>query len=127
MRSIVKFLGLIISLPFILLAISFAVSNTDPVPLRLWPFDTELAAPAALMVFVVLLLGFMIGAIASFLGAGKLRKRVRNAEYRMRQMEMEAARIKREQEASANTSADKSSALVSQSGQSGQPPVLAAE
>jgi hypothetical protein len=37
MRQISKLLGLIITVPILLVAISFAVSNTDIMTLRLWP------------------------------------------------------------------------------------------
>ena len=99
MRQISKLLGLIITVPILLVAISFAVSNTDIMTLRLWPFTTEVTMPTSLALFIVLIFGFLIGAIAAFVGAGSLRKRLRNAEYRLRQMEMEQARIAREKDA----------------------------
>lgn len=100
MRAILKLIGFILTLPIFLIAISFAISNTGAVRLSLWPFeDVTLALPLALLVFAVLIAGFALGAIAAFLGAGRLRRRLRNAEFRLRQMEMEAARKKREAEA----------------------------
>lgn len=123
MRQISKLLGLIITLPILLLAISFAVSNTDIMTLRLWPFTTEVTMPTALALFIVLIFGFLIGAIAAFVGAGSLRKRLRNAEYRLRQMEMEQARIAREKEAAAAKEQRDSVALEQRSAT----PALAAE
>ena len=79
MRQISKLLGLIITVPILLVAISFAVSNTDIMTLRLWPFTTEVTMPTSLALFIVLIFGFLIGAIAAFVGAGSLRKRLRNA------------------------------------------------
>ncbi len=99
MRAIAKILGIVIGLPVIIVSVAFAVANTEPVTLGLYPFETVVAMPVVLLVFVVLLIGFAIGAISAFLGAGRLRRRVRNAEFRLRQMEMTAARIKREEEA----------------------------
>lgn len=99
MRAISKIIGIVIGLPIIIAAVAFAVANTGPVALGLYPFETVIELPVALLVFTVLLIGFTIGAISAFLGAGRLRRRVRNAEFRLRQMEMNAARIKREEEA----------------------------
>lgn len=101
MRAIAKIIGLIVSLPFFLVAISFAISNTEPMTLSLWPFEGEAVLPVALAVFIILIAGFILGAVSAFIGAGKLRRRLRNAEFRLRQMEMEAARAKREEEAAA--------------------------
>ncbi|MDW3205307.1 MAG: LapA family protein [Alphaproteobacteria bacterium] len=101
MRAISKILGIVIGLPIIIVAVAFAVANTGPVALGIYPFETVVELPIALLVFIVLLIGFTIGAISAFLGAGRLRRRVRNAEFRLRQMEMNAARVKREEEAMA--------------------------
>jgi lipopolysaccharide assembly protein A len=123
MRQISKLLGLIITVPILLVAISFAVSNTDIMTLRLWPFTTEVTMPTALALFIVLIFGFLIGAIAAFVGAGSLRKRLRNAEYRLRQMEMEQARIAREKDAIAAKAQQETVALSQRS----SAPALAAE
>ena len=123
MRHISKLLGLIITVPILLVAISFAVSNTDIMTLRLWPFTTEVTMPTALALFIVLIFGFLIGAIAAFVGAGSLRKRLRNAEYRLRQMEMEQARIAREKDAIAAKAQQETVALSQRS----SAPALAAE
>ena len=123
MRQISKLFGLIITVPILLVAISFAVSNTDIMTLRLWPFTTEVTMPTALALFIVLVFGFVIGAIAAFVGAGSLRKRLRNAEYRLRQMEMEQARIAREKEAAAAKEQREAVALEQRSAT----PALAAE
>ncbi|WP_420723453.1 MULTISPECIES: lipopolysaccharide assembly protein LapA domain-containing protein [unclassified Hwanghaeella] len=123
MRQISKLFGLIITVPILLVAISFAVSNTDIMTLRLWPFTTEVTMPTALALFIVLIFGFLIGAIAAFVGAGSLRKRLRNAEYRLRQMEMEQARIAREKEAAAAKAQQETVALSQRS----STPALAAE
>ena len=123
MRQISKLLGLIITVPILLVAISFAVSNTDIMTLRLWPFTTEVTMPTALALFIVLIFGFLIGAIAAFVGAGSLRKRLRNAEYRLRQMEMEQARIAREKDAIAAKVQQETVALSQRS----SAPALAAE
>jgi uncharacterized membrane protein YciS (DUF1049 family) len=105
MRAILKLIGFILTLPIFIVAISFAISNTQAVALTLWPFDVSVSLPLALLIFAVLIAGFALGAIAAFLGAGRLRRRVRNAEFRVRQMEMEAARKKREAEAAAEKEA----------------------
>lgn len=99
MRAIAKFIGLIVSLPFFIAAISFAISNTAPLILSLWPFETQIVLPAALAVFIVLVVGFVLGTVSAFLGAGTLRRRLRKAESRLRRLEMEAARAERDRDA----------------------------
>lgn len=98
MRAVSKLIALIVSLPFILFAISFAISNRDAVAFRLWPFDAEVGMPLVLAVFVILLGGFVIGALASFIGAGRLRRRTRTAEARVRELEIDLARERRKSE-----------------------------
>ena len=54
--------------------------------------------PLVLAVFAILLAGFAIGAIASFLGSGRLRSRARSAESRVRELEIDLARERRKAE-----------------------------
>ena len=96
MRVILKVLALIITLPILMVAASFAVSNTGPVTLALWPFQTEIALPIVLLLFAVLLAGFLLGAFISYLGSAGVRRRMRRAEFQVRQLEIAAAREKRE-------------------------------
>ena len=105
MRVILKVLGLFITVPIIVVSASFAVSNTGPMTLALWPFPNEIALPTALVLFVVLLAGFLLGAITSYLGAAGLRRRMRKAEFQVRQLEIAAAREKREKEAASASTA----------------------
>lgn len=117
MRLILKILSLVITLPIIAVSASFAVTNTHDIVLGLWPFDVEIGVPAALLLFIVLLSGFFLGAIASYLGAASLRRRARRAEFQVRQFEIDAARERRESEAAT----DSSSTAVALSGSTRSP------
>lgn len=105
MRVILKIIGLVVTLPIILVSASFAVSNTGPVVLALWPFETQIALPIVLLLFGVLISGFLLGAITAYLGAGTLRRRARKAEFQVRQLEIAAARAKREAAQTATSTA----------------------
>lgn len=97
MRVVIKIFGLAITVPILLISASFAVSNMGPVTLGLWPFQTEITLPTVLLLFVVLVLGFLLGIVTAYLSASRLRRRARQAEFRVRQLEIAAAQAKKEE------------------------------
>jgi uncharacterized integral membrane protein len=99
MRFIGKVLGLLIGLPIMLVAVLFAVANFQPVSFGLYPFDFQVELSLALALFLFLLLGFLIGAGAEFIRGGRKRRDLRAAQFRLRSLEIEAARAKRDAEA----------------------------
>lgn len=76
MRVGAKFIGL----PMAVAVVLFAVSNRHLVDIALWPLSGGLAMPVYLVTLLALLLGFVLGAVAMWLSAGRLRRRARRAE-----------------------------------------------
>ena len=122
MRALGNLIVFLITLPILAVSVSFAISNTESVTLRLWPLSYEAGLPVALLVFVVLVLGFLLGALTAFIGAGKIRSRARTAESKLRQAERDLARVKRE-----NADASGGTTQAALPAKSGEPPLLAAE
>lgn len=125
MRFIGKVLGAVIGLPIMLVAILFAVANFQPVSFGLYPFDIEVQLSLALALFLFLLLGFFVGAAAEYLRGGRKRRALRAAQFKLRSLEIEAARAKREQEAQAALDAQNPDASVPAVVGKSQPPKAA--
>ena len=90
MRSL--FWRLILLSPFFLLFVLFALSNTEPARIGLWPTDLMVEAPLSLMILGAMGLAFLLGAISTWVvGIG--------ARMRARRFEQEAARLRAELEA----------------------------
>ncbi|HYB10028.1 MAG TPA: LapA family protein [Alphaproteobacteria bacterium] len=62
------------------LLILFAVSNRTTVPLRIEPLPYLIEAPLYAALLLSLIVGFVLGGIAAWLGARKWRRRARAAE-----------------------------------------------
>ncbi|MBS0562250.1 MAG: DUF1049 domain-containing protein [Proteobacteria bacterium] len=75
------------ALPFILLLVLFAMSNTQPVRVGLWPTDYAFELPLAVAVLIGAALAFLAGALIVWLGTFPLRRRARRAEAQTRVLE----------------------------------------
>ncbi len=82
-------LGLIFTLPFLLLLVVFALSNEGTVQLGLWPTDLSVDAPLSLAVLGAAALFFILGAVVVWIGSLGQRRRARRAESRVRMLEQE--------------------------------------
>lgn len=90
MRSI--FWRLILLSPLFLVFVLFALSNTAPARIGLWPTDLLVEAPLSLMILVAMGFAFLLGALSTWVvGIG--------ARLRARRFEQEAARLRAELEA----------------------------
>ncbi len=83
---------LIISLPLLLLLVLFALSNTQPARLGLWPTDFQLEVPLSLAMLVAMAGAFLAGALIVWLGGLGQRRRAREAEHNIRLLEAQLAR-----------------------------------
>lgn len=87
-------------LPLILLLSLFALSNTEAVQLRLWPFDLAWAAPLGIAVLVLCAASFLVGALLAWGASFTTRRRTREIVAAARLLEAELASMKaREAEA----------------------------
>jgi uncharacterized integral membrane protein len=79
----------ILFLPLAGFIVLFALSNRDPVELRLWPFDLVWQAPLALAVLVASAASFLLGAGMVWLADLPARARSRTAQRRAAALERE--------------------------------------
>ncbi len=90
-------LSWIVSLPLLVVAVVFAVTNRHAVPVRLWPLQLELELPLYLLVLVALALGLLAGMLIGWLSAGGARRRARAARAKADALAQELERLKRDQ------------------------------
>ncbi|QJE74661.1 DUF1049 domain-containing protein [Aerophototrophica crusticola] len=89
-----RYLSWLVTLPVALLAVSFAVSNLEPVSLGLWPLPFRVEAPAFTLVLVTLVLGFLQGALVAWLGQHGHRKAERQHQARADRLQRELDTLK---------------------------------
>ena len=80
--------------PLLLVLVLFALSNTDPVAVRLWPFDLAWEAPLALAVLAVAALAFLLGAFVAWAAAIPARRRAHSLAGRNRRLEAEVEELR---------------------------------
>jgi lipopolysaccharide assembly protein A len=78
---------LVIAAPFLLLLVLFALSNTAPVALGLWPTDLAIRLPLSLAVLAGMAVAFLAGALLVWTEVLRQRHRARRAEARVRLLE----------------------------------------
>lgn len=100
-----KRLSWILTIPVMIVAVVFAVSNRAAATLNLWPLGITVEAPLFVLVLGSVLFGLVVGGTIAWLSAGKARRRARAAEYRANNAERECdilrRRIEREREPAA--------------------------
>ena len=71
------FVKLIIGLPLFVLLLLFAIVNNDFVTLKIWPTDIEIITSLSVVVFVLFILGYLVGRLFSWLSYAKVRSSLR--------------------------------------------------
>ena len=74
---------MIITIPIIIVAVSFSVTNLEPVTLGLWPLPFEIAMPKYLVVLVPLALGLVIGGLLAWMSGAKHRRQAHRQSRRI--------------------------------------------
>jgi putative membrane protein len=98
-------LSWIITIPFTIVVVVFAINNRDPVTVSLWPQPWIAQLPLYLVVLGSLLVGFLVGAAIAWLSAGRRRHEARITAERLRGLSAELTRLKRQQPAGLDASA----------------------
>lgn len=80
-------LSLILTAPLAVMVVIFALTNRQIAEVNLWPFGIELASPLYRLVLLTLLLGFLIGAVIMWISNGRQRRRAREAQWRITDLE----------------------------------------
>ncbi|MEO3471231.1 lipopolysaccharide assembly protein LapA domain-containing protein [Roseomonas sp. CAU 1739] len=86
----------IIFIPFAAVVVLFALSNRQPVDLRLWPFDLVWQAPLSVAVLAAAAVAFLIGAgivwVSGMPQRSRARASIRRAEGLQREVDTARAR-----------------------------------
>ena len=95
----IRFLKALILLPVAILVVLLAVANRAPVTLSLDPFSQEAPEfstqlPLFAVIFAAVMLGVVIGGVASWLAQGKNRKSRRRLRRETRQLRHETEQLK---------------------------------
>jgi uncharacterized integral membrane protein len=69
----------------------FAISNRPAVSLALWPLPFVVMLPLYLLVFAAVLIGFLAGVTAAWIGGRHRRRRLRHSRRRIGALENELA------------------------------------
>ncbi len=85
---------LLIGLPLLLLLVLFALSNTMPVRLGLWPSDYTLQLPLSLTILAGMAIAFLAGGTIVWLSELGQRRRARHAEQTVRLLEAQVQDLK---------------------------------
>jgi putative membrane protein len=85
---------LLIALPLLLLLVLFALSNRQPVPLKIWPADYTLVLPLSLAVLGGMAVAFLAGGLLVWMSALAQRRRARKAEQTVRLLEAQVQELK---------------------------------
>ncbi len=101
MSGMLTILKAIILVPIAIVALAFAVANRQAVTVSFDPFSPDtpafaMVAPLFLMIFLLLMVGVLIGGVAAWLGQGRYRRATRRAEVESDELRAENQRLKTE-------------------------------
>lgn len=85
---------ILIAIPFLLILVLFALSNTAPVKLGFWPTDFTMQLPLSLAILGGMGLAFLIGGLLVWVSALGQRRRARRAEQAVRLLEAQVQELK---------------------------------
>jgi uncharacterized integral membrane protein len=88
---------LILAAPLLLVLVLFAISNTAPVDLRLWPFDFIWVAPLAGAVLGAALVAFLLGALLAWGTSLRHSSQARQARREVKRLEAELVALRAQQ------------------------------
>jgi lipopolysaccharide assembly protein A len=87
-------LRLLITAPLLLLLVLFALSNTTPVRLGLWPTGFSREVPLSLVVLGGMAAAFLAGGLLVWVSELAQRRRARRAEQAIRLLEAQVEQLK---------------------------------
>jgi uncharacterized integral membrane protein len=85
---------LLIALPFLLILVVFALSNTVPVGLHFWPTDYSMELPLSLAILASMAIAFLLGGALVWISELAQRRRARRAEQTVRLLEAQVQELK---------------------------------
>lgn len=78
---------LLITAPFLLVLVLFALSNRQDVTLGFWPTDFELTLPLSVAMLGAMALAFLVGALVVWVPSLRVRLRARRLQRETRRLE----------------------------------------
>ena len=97
----VKFLRTILGLVGLLVIVVFAIGNRQPIEISLWPTPFVIDLPVYGVFLAAMILGVILGGIASWLGGHQKRADAARTRRRLAILEEQEVRRRRNEEASA--------------------------
>lgn len=91
-----RFLNTLLAVAAALIVVLFAVSNRQVVAVEIWPFPFRIEAGLYAVILLAVLVGFVVGSVATWLNGAEKRSQLRAARKRMREMEHSLGRLKDE-------------------------------
>jgi uncharacterized integral membrane protein len=88
-RGVAKILAWLILLPLTLLFVAFAVANRHGVTVFFDPLPLQQHPPLYLVAFAAMFFGLAAGGLIAWLRGGRTRRRLREEQRRIRQLEAE--------------------------------------
>lgn len=108
-----RYLSWIVTIPLAFIAISFAVSNREPLVLKLWPLPGEVETYVFLPVLVALVAGFVAGGAIAWWSGGRYRRLARRQSSRLKSLTAELESLQTH-EAGMAEAATQSSKVIAQ-------------
>ncbi len=87
---------LLFAVPVLLLLVLFALTNTQPAQLGLWPTDLSITVPLSFAVLGAMAITFFLGALVIWPRSLAARSRARRAERARQVLEAQVAELKAE-------------------------------
>jgi uncharacterized integral membrane protein len=93
-RETVKHLSWILTVPLMIVAVVFAITNRAGATLNLWPLGITVEAPLFILVLGSVFVGLLVGGTIAWMSAGTARRRAREARHRAEAAEREVMRLR---------------------------------
>jgi uncharacterized integral membrane protein len=93
----------IVTLPIIAIVTVFAVMNRQDVAINLWPLPWEFATPVFLLTLLLILFGFVFGALIMWFTGAKQRRQLRRVRRALDEAKMELHTLRRQPPRSTGT------------------------
>lgn len=90
-------LSWVLTIPITLACVVFAIANQQPVTIDLWPLALSYSLPLYVLVLLLLLIGFLCGALVMWISDGRVRDKARRNYYKASDLEREVTWLKRKQ------------------------------
>ena len=88
-----NFLKMLIGLPIIIIILIFAFMNNDLATFNFWPFYLEVTVTQSVAIVILILLGFILGKIDSWMSYSPLRRELRHRKKENKKLNKEHIKL----------------------------------